>query len=118
MPEGDDFVSGGRVRWGALVSLLFSSYLLAVWDGVIDVVETVGTIPSRLISALFSGYVELYSAILEDFAETVVTIFRSSAQSLPDLGPFTFPLAVGVIAVSVWLAINSVEWSLEVLDVD
>ena len=102
-PDADDYVSGGSIRWsrllgagaGSLVTLAVVVFVDALNSGVTGLFD--------LVTTSYQGLAGLLEAPLLAGDSAIRQGARSAAYALQATGPFAFPIAVLLVAVTVSL---------------
>lgn len=102
----EGFVYGRNVDWAGVARTLISSLILLVTAGYIWFWEAVWRQPARFIRGTFEW---MYQALARPFdlaAGHFWLAWETATAALPmaELGPFSFPVAVLVIATTFWVS--------------
>ena len=97
MVDTDVYVDDGRIRWVALTSTLISSYLLAVFSGLSDVLTAVLTLPGDLLGALLAWIAETFGLVFSVPEMSIIETWMAVGDQFPIAGPLDFGIGVAVV---------------------
>lgn len=108
----DEFVSGTSVRVRSLVGTIVGGILIAWWSGAIQLLESVMSLGTRLITAPLASAADLLEIILMTPGDVLEAGWSSAAEwlsGLEALGPFVFVIAIAIAFGTLWLLDETLE---------
>ena len=103
MVDAEDYVDGHTVRFDLLVSTMITSLILSVYGTAAGIVEELASMPALLLTTLFDGIASILTTTLAQPTATLELAWATAADSLPNVGPLTFVVALVVVALT-WRA--------------
>lgn len=94
-----EYVDGGRVEWGALVSYLVTVGVLFLSDTIARFLGAVLELPRLFIAAVGGLYQEATERVVGFWPSVFETSFESASTSLPELGVIGFLVAIAFVIV-------------------
>ncbi|UWG47039.1 hypothetical protein HSRCO_0745 [Halanaeroarchaeum sp. HSR-CO] len=105
MVDTEQYVDGSTIKWGALAATLVSSYLLAVFNGLADLLWALLSIPGRLLEDLLTWIAGMFGLAFSAPEHSIETAWTIAAETFPIAGPFDYAIGVAVVAVF-FIAVN------------
>ncbi|WP_276253598.1 hypothetical protein [Halomontanus rarus] len=114
MVDAGDYVSRGGIRATALVTTMVSSFVYAMWDGYIDLMTALWTVPADIADAGLSSVRVIAVSLFAQPEQTFWLAWNTATTSLPNVGPLTFVAGVVLVLVVFRLLTEILEYIREV----